>query len=173
MKGVAGVAAVGLAVVGLGFGIRAMAASGSPSLPVVYGFAGASGWQHPGIQPPSVNFGAGGSLLIRGLRWASWGHEQAIAHGSRWADNCVPNCAQGKYAKVPAELTLSGVRLHDGVRYYSKLTTHWKVNGQPVTNVFTWAPGSASGASALWSWRIAEPRGQLAPSEPTPQGQAR
>jgi hypothetical protein len=129
--------------------IRATAASSSPSLPVVYGFAGASGWQHPGIQPPAVYFGAGGSLLIRGLSWASWGDQQAIAHGSRWADNCDPTCATGKYAKVPAELTLAGVRVHDGMRYYSKLTTHWKVAGLPVTAVFTWGPGVGS----LWSWQ--------------------
>lgn len=153
MKGVAGVAAVGLAVVGIGFGIRAVAASGTPSLPVVYGFAGASGWQHPGIQPPAVYFGAGGSLQIRNLSWAKWGDQQAIAHGSRWADSCVPNCAAGKLAKVPAELTLSRVRNHNGVRYYSKLTTHWKVNGHLVTNVFTWAPGAVHGVNALWSWR--------------------
>lgn len=164
MKGVAGVAAVGLAVIGAGFGIRAMASSSTPSLPVVYGFAGASGWQHPGIQPPAVYFGAGGSLLIRNLRWANWGGQRAIAHGSRLADSCVPNCAAGKYAKVPAELTLSRVRTHNGERYYSKLTTHWKVNGQPVTNVFTWAPGSLRGANSLWSWRdTSEP-------SPAPQG---
>jgi len=154
MKGA--LAAVGLAVIGAGFGIRAMAAPNTPSLPVVYGFAGASGWQHPRIQPPAVYFGTGGSLLIRNLHWASWGRQRAIAHGSRWADSCVPNCAAGKYAKVPAELTLSRVRVHDGVRYYSKLTARWKVNGHLVTNVFTWAPGSAN---SFWSWRDAsEPR---------------
>src|SRR5712691_5443622 len=160
MKGVAGVAAVGLAVIGVGFALRATASAGSSSLPVVYGFAGASGWQHPGIQPPAVYFGTGGSLLIRGLRWASWGDQRAIAHGSRWANSCDPNCAAGQFAKVPAELTLSRVRTHDGVRYYSKLTTHWKVSGTPVTTVFTWAPGNAGGPASLWSWRVA--------SEPAP-----
>jgi hypothetical protein len=159
MKGVAGVAAVGLAVIGAGVALRATASAGSPSLPVVYGFAGASGWQHPGIQPSSVDFGAGGSLMIRGLRWASWGKQQAIAHGSRWADSCDPNCAAGKLAKVPAELTLSRVRFRGGLRYYSKLTTHWKVSGVPVTTVFTWSPGAESGAGSLWSWRIvSDPR---------------
>jgi hypothetical protein len=153
MKGVAGVAAVGLAVIGIVFGIRAVAASSTPSLPVVYGFAGASGWQHPGIQPPAVYFGTGGSLLIRNLTWASWGNPRAIAHGSRWADSCIPDCAAGKYAKVPAELTLSRIRNNNGVRYYSKLTTHWKVDGRPVTNVFIWAPGSVRGVNSLWSWR--------------------
>lgn len=161
MKGVAGAAAVVLAVVGVGLAIRATAASTSPSLPVVYGFAGASGWQDPGIQPPVVYFGAGGSLLIHGLRWASWGDRQAIAHGSRWADSCDPSCAAGKYAKVPAELTLSGVRVHDGMRYFSRLTTHWKISGVPVTNVFTWSAGGAQGG--LWSWRVVTPQASPVP----------
>jgi hypothetical protein len=55
------------------------------------------------------------------------------------------------------------VRVRDGVRYYSKLTTHWKVDGRPVTNVFGWAPGAGSGAASLWSWRVA--------SEPAPAPQ--
>jgi hypothetical protein len=37
-------------------------------------------------------------------------------------DNCIPNCAQGTTSYHEVVVTLSVVKNHNGVRYYSKMT---------------------------------------------------
>lgn len=143
MKGVAGVAAI-VVIVGASvvLAITAAAASSSQPQPVGYGFGGATGWVHGTVKPHDLYFGAGGSFLVRGLRWASWTQNAAIGEGIKWTDNCVPTCAQGRYAKVPAEMTLSRVRRHGGLSYFTRLLLQWNADGMQHKILFRWLHGS-------------------------------
>jgi hypothetical protein len=105
MKGVAGAAAIVAVVIGV-----AVLASRA-SLPVAYGFDGSSGWSHGQVKPHAIYFGVGGNLLVRGLKWVTWSQSDAVARGVRWSDRCVPSCAAGPYIKVPAQMSLSRVRI--------------------------------------------------------------
>ncbi|HET9896041.1 MAG TPA: hypothetical protein VFQ44_14025 [Streptosporangiaceae bacterium] len=150
MRGITGVAAIVIVVVGMAvLADGVTAASSSQPLPVVYGAGGHSGWQHGTIRPGVIYFGAGGSLLIRGLRWQSWTQNAAIGRGVRWADSCVPTCAAGNYARSPVEVTLSRVRKHAGGAYFTRLLLQWSTSGKDHKTVIRWFRGD--GTVPSWS----------------------
>jgi hypothetical protein len=152
MKGVAGVAAIVVAVIGVAvIALRIAAAASSQPLPVSYGFDGNWGWRHGEVDPGAIYFGAGGSLLVKNLTWSSWTQGEAVGRGVRWADGCVPTCAAGRYVKSPAILTLSRVRTHAGTRYFARLTVRWTASGRVHTDVFAWSGGAEPGAPPFWS----------------------
>ncbi len=155
MKGVAGVTSIVIIMVGMAvLAIRITSASSAQTPPVVYGFDGSSGWQHGQVKPQVIDFGAGGSLFVRGLRWAGWSQENAVGRGVRWADSCTPDCASGNYLKSPATLTLSGVKVHAGLRYFSRLAVQWKTGDRMHVYVFHWRvarPGAGPGAAPSWT----------------------
>jgi hypothetical protein len=152
MKGITGGAAVLVLIVGvIVLTDQITAASSAQPLPVGYGFDGASGWQHAKIKPHSIYFGAGGSLLVRGAKWISWTQVGAIGEGVRWADTCTPNCAAGSYDKTRAVLTLSRVRSHRGVRYFTRLTMIWTENGTREKLNFRWHRSTVPGVQPFWT----------------------
>jgi hypothetical protein len=152
MKGVAGVAVIVTIMAGMAvLALRMTAASSAQPPPVAYGFDGSSGWQHGVVKPRTIDFGAGGSLLVRGLRWAGWSQQAAVARGVRWADSCDPDCASGGYLKSRATLTLSGIKVHGGLRYFSRLLMRWKADGRMHRYVFHWSPGAGPGAPPFWT----------------------
>jgi hypothetical protein len=59
------------------------------------------------IRPPLVFIFADGSWAIERLHWTGWGSSVAHANGISSASNGIPNQAQGKRIKTPAQLTLS------------------------------------------------------------------
>src|SRR5580658_4005020 len=148
MKGISGVAAIVVVVIGaIVFAARMTAAASAAPLPLAYGFDGSTGWQHGDVRPHAIYFGTGGSLLVRGLAWSGWTQQAATASGVRWADGCTPNCAAGTYSRTPATLALSDVRIHDGVRYFARLTMRWSSGGKMEREVFRWSPALVSGAT--------------------------
>jgi hypothetical protein len=150
-KGVTGVIAIVAAVIGVAIAaIQVTAASSVASLPVVYGFDGNSGWTHGLVKPRAIYFGAGGSLLVRDLTWASWTQKAAVGRGVRWSDSCVPTCAAGRYAKVPAEMSLSRVRQRDGVSYFSRMTLQWTIGGRHYKTSYGWSRGALRGSPPFW-----------------------
>jgi len=152
MKSVAGAAAIVVAAIGVTFlAIQVTAASNSAPLPVAYGFDGSSGWTHGKVKPDAIYFGAGGNLLVRALRWVSWTQRAAVARGVRWLDSCVPSCAAGAYVKVPAEMSLSRVRIRDGVSYFSRMTLYWNIGGRKHKSVYAWSHGPIPGVPPFWS----------------------
>jgi hypothetical protein len=152
MKGVAGVSAIVVVMAGIAVAvIRMTAASSAPPPPLAYGFNGSSGWQDGTVKPRTIAFGAGGSLFLRGLRWSDWGQTAAEGQGIRWADNCRPDCASGAYLKSKATLVLSGIKVHDGFRYFSRLTMRWTASGRKYAVTFHWAPGALRGAPPFWN----------------------
>lgn len=95
-------------------------------------------WQ---VRPASVAFTGDGSGILGGfdgsgahhashpghLTWTSWTPKEAIGSGAVWADNCTPDCAEGKFApyaaKVRAFRPVKGrfTRLTIRSRYHGKL----------------------------------------------------
>jgi hypothetical protein len=152
MKGIAGVAAIVVVVIGgIVFAVRMTAAASAAPLPLAYGFEGSTGWQRGEVRPHAIDFGTGGNLLVRGLAWSGWTQQAATASGVRWSYGCTPNCAAGTYSRTSATLALSDVRIHDGVRYFALLTMRWSSGGRMQREVFRWSPGLVPGAQPFWS----------------------
>jgi hypothetical protein len=153
MKSVLGIAIAVIVLAGLTAAavlIRSGASGASPALPVAYGFDGHEGWAGGEVRPGAVYFGAGGSLFVRGLSWASWNQADARGGGIRWADSCVPNCAAGLYARSAAEITLSGVRDHDGQPFFSAMTIVWSAGGTSRRQTFQWSRGTGTSVVPFW-----------------------
>jgi hypothetical protein len=153
MKSVLGIAIAVIVLGGLAAGtvlIRSGASGASSAPPVAYGFDGHEGWAHGEVRPRAVYFGAGGSLFVRGLSWASWNQAGASGRGIRWADSCVPDCAAGSYARSSATITLWRVRDHDGRPFFSRMTIIWSVDGALRRQSFRWSTGTGSSAVPFW-----------------------
>jgi hypothetical protein len=151
MKSVAVVAGIVAVVIGVAFLANQVTAASGPSLPVAYGFDGSSGWTNGHVKPNAIYFGAGGNLLVRGLRWLSWTRKAARGLGVRWSDSCVPNCAAGRYIKVQVEMALSRVRIRHAVSYFSRMTLQWTINGRRYKSVYNWSRAEVPGALPFWS----------------------
>jgi hypothetical protein len=67
---------------------------------------------------------ADGNAYLAGLHWAAW-TPAARGTGTYWINDCVPDCAAGKFNAFPARVTLSRPeplpRPRRG-RYYSRIT---------------------------------------------------
>jgi hypothetical protein len=61
-----------------------------------------------GTDPSSIGFSADGGNIVTRITWSSWTAAGARGRGTSYLNNCVPNCAQGTTATVPATITLSG-----------------------------------------------------------------
>lgn len=152
MKSVPGIAAVIVlaALAAAAVLIRPGASGASPALPVAYGFDGHQGWTRGEVRPRAVYFGAGGSLFVRGLSWASWNQAEARGEGIRWADSCVPDCAAGSYAKSAATITLWRVRDHSGVPFFSAMTIAWRAGGTLHRQTFQFSRGTGTSPAPFW-----------------------
>src|SRR5215467_5030271 len=152
MKSVVGIAGAIIVLMGSATAV-ALIRSGTPASqppPVVYGFDGHLGWAHGEVKPSAIYFGAGGSLFVRGISWASWNQAQARGQGTRWADNCLPSCAAGSYAKSAAQVTLWLVRYHNGQQYFSRMTIAWRASGTLYRQAFGWSRGSGTSPVPFW-----------------------
>jgi len=59
------------------------------------------------IRPSGIEVYNGGAWFIEHLHWTGWGSSVAHANGISNVSNGIPNQAQGKRIKAPAQLTLS------------------------------------------------------------------
>src|SRR5206468_12122087 len=80
-------------------------APGQPSAPEV-------------IRPSVIGMFADGSWDIDHLHWTGWRSSVAHANGISSASNGIPNMAQGKRIKKPAQVTLSNPGLFQGHEVY-------------------------------------------------------
>ncbi len=153
MKSVLGIAGAVIVLAGLATAAvmtRSGTSGAGRALPVGYGFDGHQGWARGEVRPRTVYFGAGGSLFVRGLSWASWNPVGARGRGTRWADSCVPDCAAGSYARSAAKITLWRVRVHDGRPYFSRMTIVWPEDGKLYRQIFRWSKGAGTSALPFW-----------------------
>jgi len=74
------------------------------------------------IRPSSFLMFQDGSWFIQDLHWSGWGTRAAHASGISNASNDIPNVAQGKRIKTPAEVTLSNPGRFEGHEVYRCFT---------------------------------------------------
>jgi hypothetical protein len=74
------------------------------------------------IRPPMILMFADGSWDIGHLRWSGWGSSVAHASGISSASNGIPNQAEGKRIKQPAQVALSNPGRFQGHEVYRCFT---------------------------------------------------
>ena len=72
----------------------------------------------PAVRPSVISLTADGSADVEHLQWTGWGASVAHATGISSASNGIPNMAQGKRIKKPAQVTLSSPGLFQGREVY-------------------------------------------------------
>ncbi|HTA32769.1 MAG TPA: hypothetical protein VK721_05035 [Solirubrobacteraceae bacterium] len=89
-----------LAVPIVAFGSQERAAS------PIYFFRLAAVLREPRVRPAEIVFAADGNWNVTGLSWRGWGTGVARSDGTSHVNDCIPNCAQGTVALVPARIAL-------------------------------------------------------------------
>jgi hypothetical protein len=74
------------------------------------------------IRPAVIGLFADGSWDVDHLHWTGWGSSVAHANGISSASNGIPNMAQGKRIKKPAQVTLSNPGRFQGHEVYRCFT---------------------------------------------------
>lgn len=94
-------------------------------------------------EPSSIALAcADDDLRLEGLTWADWTASGAAGHGTLLENQCVPNCAEGNFAKYPVAVTLSGVKSSAEGPWFGRLTVTWERNRPPnqTPDTFTLEP---------------------------------
>jgi hypothetical protein len=97
----------------------------------------------PQVRPGTFFFFCDGSGYFAKLRWSTWNASMAAATGVEYLNNCVPNCAAGRFSHWHVDLIFwrsLPVKGHPGERGYSQMTVLYP--GQPIGkhNTSTSAP---------------------------------
>lgn len=114
-----------------------------------FGYSSNSGWGHPLVRPGYLYIG-NGEVFVKNITWGSWGHWSASGHGTRWTDNCIPNCAQGTYHKKGIHIALWRVRYHNGQRYFSRMGWYWVNSRTGVHHKEIWYWSRHGGTVYFW-----------------------
>jgi hypothetical protein len=112
-------------------------ASSSPAaLPVVY--SRVAGWHGGQVRPASIYVGEGGAPYVNALRWPGWTVAGAQADGDLHAQKsgCARPAYQCPYQRFRVKVQLSQVKIHDGVRYYTRM--RWTYTKNHVRHVIRW-----------------------------------
>jgi hypothetical protein len=78
-------------------------------------------WHGAQVKPGVIDISPTGQVLLRINSWKSWGSTDATRSGSELIDNCIPDCANGKYVKHPASAVLFRLRDHNGHAYFTRM----------------------------------------------------
>jgi hypothetical protein len=121
-----------MAVLGVGLALPALAQGVAPTQPIYFWSSTADAVSVPKgalpqgnarvIRPSVIAMHADGSWDIDHLHWSGWGRPVAHATGISNASNGIPNEAQGRRIKRPANLTLSDPGHFEGHEVYRCFT---------------------------------------------------
>jgi hypothetical protein len=121
-----------MAVLGVGLALPALAQAVAPTQPIYFWSSTADAVSVPKgavpqgnarvIRPSVIAMHADGSWDIDHLRWSGWGRRVAHATGISNASNGIPNEAQGRRIKRPANLILSDPGRFEGHEVYRCFT---------------------------------------------------
>jgi hypothetical protein len=62
------------------------------------------------MRPKAVDFCGDGAFFLRRIRWSSWGSSSAVAAAVAHQDDCLPDCARGRYRVYAVAVWLTRVR---------------------------------------------------------------
>jgi hypothetical protein len=121
-----------MAVLGVGLALPALAHAVAATQPIYFWSSTADAVSVPKgalaqgnarvIRPSVIGMLADGSWTIDNLRWSGWGGRVARATGISNASNAIPNAAQGKRIKRPANVMLTNPGRFEGHEVYRCFT---------------------------------------------------
>jgi hypothetical protein len=124
-------------------------ATGSPAAAASVGVVADCASAEPfplSTKPPSIVLAcADDGVRVEDLTWADWTATAARGHGTLLENQCVPDCAEGKFAKYPVTVALFAVQPSSKGPWFSRLTLTWGRDRPPnqTPSTFTLeAPGS-------------------------------
>jgi hypothetical protein len=108
----------------------------SAALPVVY--SQVEGWHGGQVRPAVIYVGQGGAPYVNALKWTGWTTAGAQANGYLHVQKpgCTLPTYQCPYQSFRAQVRLSQVETHNGVRYYSRM--RWTYVKNHVPRVIRW-----------------------------------
>jgi hypothetical protein len=115
----------------------------------------------PAVRPSVISLTADGSVVVEQLQWTGWGSSVAHATGISSASNGIPNMAQGKRIKKPAEVTLSNPGLFQGREVY-------RCFALTVPPAVASPPSCLADQRGYWSLAGTPPKASTTPTQPTP-----
>jgi hypothetical protein len=90
----------------------------------------------PQVRPSEFDIFCDGSGSLNNLKWSSWTTSLAAGTGVEYVDNCVPNCASGKFSHQNVDVVLwdsKPVKGHRGEYGFTKMTTLFPSSGKTYT----------------------------------------
>jgi len=60
-----------------------------------------------GREPAAIYFSGDAGDIATGLTWTVWNTTEAVGHGTRIVQGCIPDCAQGSQTPYPVTITLT------------------------------------------------------------------
>lgn len=89
--------------------------------------------QHFALRPAQIGVACGdGNYQLVEARYDHWGADRAVGSAVALTNTCQPNCAQGRFVRVPVRFTLDQERLVYGVALFTRLTVLDARTGRPV-----------------------------------------
>jgi hypothetical protein len=92
------------------------------------------------VRPAQIVYTGDGSGVLGGfsghgplprfgrMTWSSWTSIQAMGSGAVWLDDCVPNCAQGKFHPYPVTVHA----FDPSAGHFTRLTLRYSLAGKPT-----------------------------------------
>jgi hypothetical protein len=89
--------------------------------------------KNPQVRPAQIIYTGDGSGLLAGrgtrsrrpkfgrLHWTSWNATEGRAFGADWADNCLPDCADGTFTPYPVNIKVFRPRVLEGHRIFTRM----------------------------------------------------
>ncbi len=95
---------------------------------------------NPMLKPATIYLACGsGNVSLTNISWSSWGSSEASGTGTYNVNDCVPYCASGHFASIPATVTMTNPTSAGGAVEFGS------VNVVP-------SDGSASATANLPNW---------------------
>jgi hypothetical protein len=93
--------------------------------------------KNPRVRPGRIIYTGDGSGVLAGtgrpsrrpdfgrLRWTNWGATGAHATGANWLDDCVPNCASGRFTAYPVAIRAFRPRVVVGYKIFTRIRVRY------------------------------------------------
>ena len=98
---------------------------------------------------------ADANSALSGLSYSSWTSAYAAASGTQVVNDCIPNCAAGKFLRYPAVVVFwrsEPVAHHPGEKYFTRVTLMYPGSRPPVYDKRgKLVPGPQTWTGDLWS----------------------
>lgn len=89
--------------------------------------------EHFELRPTRIGVACGdGNYQLVEARYEHWGTDRAVGRAVALTNTCQPNCAQGRFVRVPVRFTLDRERVVYGIPTFTRLTVVDARTGRPM-----------------------------------------